>query len=79
VSGRDRHTEAGGDGKVDGGSGDSTDHAQHQQGRVPLEGLDVDDLGSDGICDTSTYSNTVTEWLVSNGHTIPVLAQHTFH
>lgn len=61
VGGRDRHTKAGSDGEVDGGSRDSADHTQHQQGRVLLEGLDVDDLGSDGICDTSTYTNTIAE------------------
>lgn len=66
VSGRDRHTETGGDGEVDGRRGDSADHTQHQQGWVLLEGLDVDDLGSDGICDTSTYTNTIAESLVSS-------------
>lgn len=54
VGSGDGHTDPGGDGEVDGGSNDSTGHSQHKQGRGIVEGGNINNLGPDGISDTTT-------------------------
>lgn len=54
VSGRDGETHASAEGKPGSGTDDSAHHAEHEKRRVALEGVNVDDLGTDGISDTGT-------------------------
>ena len=61
VGGRNRHTDLGSEGKVKRGSSDSTDHTQHEQGRGVLEVRDRDDLGTDGIGDTATDTDSTSK------------------
>jgi hypothetical protein len=62
VSGRDGHTELGGDGEVTGGGRDGADHTEHEKGGGVGEVVDRDDLGSDGISDTAANTNGTGEF-----------------
>lgn len=52
VGGRDGETDASAHGEVQGGGDDGAHHAQHQEGGIILELVNVDDLCSDGIGDS---------------------------
>ena len=62
MGGRDGHTNLGSKGEVEGGSNDSADHAQHEQGGGLVEGVDVDNLCPDGIGDTTTDTDGASEF-----------------
>lgn len=52
VSGGNGETKAGSESEVGGRSNNGTDHTQHEHLRAVIEGIDGDDLGSDGVCDS---------------------------
>lgn len=58
---RDWHTEARGQGEVEGGGDEGTGHSQHEDGWVGLEELGGEDLGANGIGDTATDTEGTSE------------------
>jgi len=58
VSGGNGETKTGSHGEV---SGRSTNHTQHKQSRAVIESLDVDNLCSDSVCDSTTNTKTTSE------------------
>lgn len=55
---RNRKTNLGTDGKIYGGGNHSAAHSKHEEGGVVSEGIDIDDLGTDSIGNTVSYTNT---------------------
>lgn len=56
-----RETETSGHGEVTSGGDNSANHTEHEKSRAVSESVDVDDLGSDGVCDSTTNTETASE------------------
>jgi hypothetical protein len=62
VSGGNSETHAGAEGEPGSGTDDGAHHTEHKKRGVVLEGVDVDDLGTDGISDTGTDTDGTGEF-----------------
>src|SRR6478735_5214449 len=61
VSGGNGETKTGSHGEVSGRSNNSANHTQHKQSRAVVESLDVDNLCSYSVCDSTTNTKTTSE------------------
>lgn len=57
MGGGDGKTNLGSHGEVDGGSGNSADHAKHEKSGIIFEESRVDNLGADGVGNAGTNTN----------------------
>lgn len=61
VSSGNGETEPGGHGEVTGRGDNSADHTEHKQARALVKCLDVDNLGSNSVGNTTTNTKSTTE------------------
>jgi hypothetical protein len=54
----DRKADFRADGEVDGRGNDGAAHSKHEKGGVVGEGIDLNNLGTDGIRNTVSYTDT---------------------
>ena len=61
VSGGNRETKTGSHSEVASRSNNSANHTQHKQSRAVVESLDIDNLCSDSVCDSTTNTESTSE------------------
>ena len=61
VSSRDGHTDTSSESEVARRSNDGADHTKHEESRLVVKSLDIDNLGSDGVGNTATDTEGTTK------------------